>query len=414
MPVFEYKALNAQGKNETGIVDAESAKAARAKLRKQGVFPTELNEEKAGGAKSKKKVAFEVDFKRYVGGGVSTQDLAIMTRQLATLLGAGISMIEALTALVEQVENERLKVAISAIKEKVNEGSSLAQAMRAYPKIFNDLYCNMIGAGETSGALEIVLKRLADFLEAQVALNNKLMTAMVYPAVMAVVGLGIVGFLMGFVIPKVTQIFNDMKVALPIITRILIAISHFVASFWWAMLITLVGVVFFFRRWKRTPAGKERWDRIVLKLPVFGRLLRMVAVARFARTLSTLLSSGVSLLQSLTIVKAIVSNNMIQAAIEDTRVAVQEGESIAEPLKRSAQFPPIMTHMIAIGEKTGELEQMLEKVADAYEAEVKTRIDLLTALLEPVMILTMGGVVAFIALSILLPMLQMNTLVMKH
>lgn len=413
MPVFEYKALTAGGKMETGIVDAESPKAARAKLRKNGVFPTDLVEEKAGGQKAKK-VALEIDVKRMFGSGVSTQDLAIMTRQLATLLAAGISMIEALNALVDQVENERLKVAISTIREKVNEGSGLAQAMRAYPKIFNDLYCNMIAAGEASGALDIVLKRLSEFLEAQVQLNNKLLTAMVYPAIMAFVGLGVVGFLMGFVVPKVTQIFTDMKVALPLITRILIAVSHFVASWWWAMGILLGGSIFVLYRWKRTLQGKEQWDRFSLRIPLFGRLLRMVAVARFARTLSTLLASGVSLIQSLIIVKAIVANNVIQAAIEDTRIAVQEGESIAEPLKRSAQFPPIMTHMIAIGEKTGELEGMLEKVADAYEAEVKTRIDLMTALLEPAMILTMGLVVAFIALSILLPMLKMNTLVAHH
>ena len=416
MPVFEYKALNAGGKVETGIVDAESAKAARAKLRRTGIFPTELSEEQAGAKKCKAKrtASVEVDFKKMVGGGVSTQDLAVMTRQLATLLAAGISMIEALTALSEQVENDSLKVAISAIKEKVNEGSGLAQAMRAYPKIFSDLYCNMIAAGEASGALDIVLKRLADFQEAQVALNNKLLAAFVYPAVMLFVGLGVVGFLMGFVVPKVTKIFTDMKVALPLVTRILIAISHFVAGWWWAMGIVIGLSVFFGIRWKRTPEGKAKFDAWSLRTPIFGKLLRLVAVARFSRTLATLLSSGVSLIQALNIVKAIVANTVIQAAIEDTRIAVQEGESIAEPLRRSKQFPPIMTHMIAIGEKTGELEGMLEKVADSYEAEVKVRIDMMTALLEPAMILSMGLIVAFIALSILLPMLKMNALVGKH
>ena len=418
MPVFEYKAFNASGKAEAGIVDAESAKAARAKLRKQGVFPTDLVEEKAGGgrklASAARRSPVEVDVKKLFGGGrVSTQDLAIMTRQLATLLAAGISMIEALTALADQVENERLKVAVSAIKERVNEGSGLAQSMRGYPKIFSDLYCNMIAAGEASGALDIVLKRLADFLEAQVQLNNKLLTAMVYPVIMGVVGLGVVGFLMAVVVPKVTKIFTDTKVALPLVTQILIGVSNFVANWWWAIGLTLVLGTWLFFRWKKTPEGKASWDRISLKLPVFGKLLRMVAVARFTRTLATLLASGVSLLQCLTIVKAIVSNTVIQAAIEDTRVAVQEGESIAEPLRRSKQFPPIMTHMIAIGERTGELEGMLEKVADAYESEVKTRVDLMTALLEPAMILISGLVVGFIAVSILLPMLRMNQLVSR-
>lgn len=419
MAVFEYKAFNASGKVESGIIDAESAKAARAKLRKNGVFPTELVEEKAGAAGKKttasaKRSPVEVDVKKLFGGGrVSTQDLAIMTRQLATLLAAGISMIEALTALADQVENENLKLAVSAIKEKVNEGSGLAQAMRAYPRIFSDLYCNMIAAGEASGALDIVLKRLSEFLEAQVELNNKLITAMVYPAIMGLVGVGVVGFLMAVVVPKVTKIFTDMKVALPLVTKILIGVSNFIASWWWAIGLFVGLSVFLFIRWKRTPNGRASWDRISLKMPVFGKLLRMVAVARFARTLSTLLASGVSLLQSLTIVKAIVANTVIQASIEDTRIAVQEGESIAEPLKRSKQFPPIMTHMIAIGERTGELESMLEKVADAYENEVKTRITLMTALLEPAMILVSGLVVGFIALSILLPMLRMNQMVQR-
>lgn len=415
MAVFEYKAFNASGKVEAGIVDAESAKAARAKLRKQGVFPTELLEEKAGTAGKKTSATrgnVEVDVKKLLGGGrVSTQDLAIMTRQLATLLAAGISMIEALTALADQVENESLKLAVSSIKEKVNEGSGLAQAMRGYPKIFSDLYCNMIAAGEASGALDIVLKRLSEFLETQVELNNKLVTAMVYPAIMGVVGLGVVGFLMAVVVPKVTKIFTDMKVALPLVTRILIGVSDFVASWWWAIGLAVGLAIWLFARWKRTAEGRASWDRISLKLPLFGKLLRMVAVARFARTLSTLLASGVSLLQALTIVKAIVSNTVIQAAIEDTRVSVQEGESIAEPLRRSKQFPPIMTHMIAIGERTGELEGMLEKVATAYENEVKTRITVMTAFLEPAMILISGLVVGFIAISILLPMLRMNQLV---
>ena len=412
MAVFEYKAFNASGKQETGIVDAESPKAARVKLRKMGVFPTDLVEEKGGGKSAAKRGSpVEVDVKKLFGGGrVSTQDLAIMTRQLATLLTAGISMIEALTALGEQVENERLKVAISAIKEKVNEGSGLAQAMRGYPNIFSDLYCNMIAAGEASGALDIVLKRLSEFLEAQVQLNNKLLTAMIYPAIMALVGLAVVGFLMGFVVPKVTKIFKDMKVALPLVTEILVGVSNFIASWWWAMGLVAGLIAFLFIRWKRTPAGKASWDRISLKMPVFGKLFRLVAVARFSRTLSTLLSSGVPLIGALNIVKAIVANTVIQAAIEDTRIAVQEGDSIAEPLKRSKQFPPIMTHMIAIGEKTGELEGMLEKVADAYEAEVKTRIDLMTAMLEPAMILVAGVTVGFIAVSILLPMLRMNQL----
>ncbi len=426
MAVFEYKAFSPGGRLETGIIDADSAKSARAKLRKQGVFPTELVEERggrddrpgsarssaaaraAGGEAAPRKIR-EVDLRKlFARRRVSTQDLAVMTRQLATLLAAGISMIEALAAQSEQVENERLKVALSAIKEKVNEGSGLAQAMRAYPAIFGDLYCNMIAAGEASGSLDIVLKRLSDFLEAQVQLNNRLLSAMVYPVIMTFVGLGVVGFLMGFVVPKITSIFADMKMALPLVTRVLIGISRFIADWWWLLGIFACFAAFAVGRWKRTESGRSTWDRWSLRLPVFGKLLQLVAVARFSRTLATLLSSGVSLLQSLVIVKAIVSNVHIQAAIEETRISVQEGESIAEPLRRSKQFPAVMVHMVAVGERSGELEGMLEKVADAYENEAKTRIDMMTSFLEPVMILVMGLVVGFIAVSIILPMLQMN------
>jgi general secretion pathway protein F len=344
---------------------------------------------------------------------VSAQDLAIATRQLATLIAAGITLPESLTALVEQIEHPRLKKVMGSVKQRVNEGASLADALADHPRIFSSLYVNMIRAGESSGALDIVLTRLADFTEAQAALRNKLLGAMLYPAIMVVVGMAIVGILFVAVIPKVTKIFEDMNVALPWTTRILIAISSFARDYWYVLLAGLPLLVWGAGRYLKTPKGREWWDKKQLTLPIFGELLRMLALARFAKTLATLLSSGVPLLTALDIVKNIVHNSLLARVIEDARDAIREGESIAAPLKRSGQFPPLVHHMIAIGEKSGQLEEMLRNVAKSYDSQVEMRIGALTSLLEPVMIVAMGGGVAFIVFSILMPIMQLTTFVPK-
>jgi general secretion pathway protein F len=334
-----------------------------------------------------------------------------MTRQLATLLTSGIPMIEALSALVEQMDNEQLQVALSSVKEKVNEGASLAQAMKAHPKIFSELYVNMVAAGEASGALDIVLERLAEFQEDQVELQNRVRGAMAYPVIMTVIGSGMVIFLVSFIIPMFEKMFRQMGVDLPMITRFLLWTSRFIGDWWLLLLLLAGGVAYGFVAWKASEAGRPVWDRVRLRAPVFGKTERMLAVTRFSRTLATLLASGVPLIQALTIVEAILGNSVLKEAVESTRNSVQEGSSIADPLKRSGQFPPIMTRMIATGEKTGELERMLEKVADSYESQVKRRIDLMTAFLQPVMIVLMAVAVGFIALSILLPMLRTYSMV---
>jgi len=345
--------------------------------------------------------------------GVSAQDLAIATRQLATLIGAGIPLVEALTALVDQIEQPRLKRIMGVVKQKVNEGSSLADALREHPKVFSELYVNMIRAGESSGALDVVLVRLADFTESQAQLRNKILGAMLYPAIMVVVGIAIVGILFVVVIPKVTKIFEDMNVALPWTTRILIGVSSFARDYWYVVLVSLPLLVFGLRRFMRTPRGREWWDRTQLRAPVFGELIRMLSLSRFAKTLATLLASGVPLLTAMDIVKNIVSNTLLASVIDKARDAIREGESIAAPLKRSGQFPPLVYHMIAIGERSGQLEEMLQNVARSYEAQVEMRIGALTSLLEPVMIVAMGGGVAFIVFSILMPIMQLNTFIPK-
>jgi general secretion pathway protein F len=416
VPVFEFTGLTEAGKNVRGMRDAESSKVLRQMLRKDGVYLTEARAAEAGAVVGEQKtgLAREVEVGAFFGfTGVSAQDLAIATRQLATLIAAGIPLVEGLSALVDQVEQPRLKRILGSVKQKVNEGSSLADALGEHKKVFSELYVNMIRAGESSGALDVVLVRLADFTEGQALLRNKIIGAMLYPAIMMVVGIAIVGILFVVVIPKVTKIFEDMNVTLPWTTRSLIAVSSFARDYWYVLLVGLPVLAYGARRWVHTARGRAWWDRTQLRAPVFGDLLRMLAISRFAKTLATLLASGVPLLTAMDIVRNIVSNTLLSETIEKARDAIREGESIAAPLKRSGQFPPLVYHMIAIGERSGQLEEMLRNVAKSYESQVEVRVAALTSLLEPVMIVAMGGGVAFIVFSILMPIMQLNTFVPK-
>jgi general secretion pathway protein F len=406
MPVFEFKALDERGKSIEGLKEADSPKTLRATLRREGVFLTEVLGQKEAAAAAKR----EVSVRRWMGGRIGSDDVAITTRQLAVLVGAGVPLVEALGALVDQVDHERMKRIVSGVRQRVNEGSSLADALAAHGKVFSTLYVNMIRAGESSGALEVVLVRLADFTESQARLRSKVIGTLTYPAAMVCIGTAIMGILFTVVIPKITKIFEDAKVTLPWTTKALIGFSTTVHDWWWAFLLFFAAAAALLVRWRRTPPGRAAWDSWVLTAPLFGSLFRQIAIARFSRTLATLLKSGVPLLTSLDIVKNILGNVRLQKVVEDSRVAIQEGESIAAPLKRSGEFPPLVYHMVAIGERTGQLEEMLTNVANAYEAQVETKIGALTSLLEPLMIVAMGVVVAFIVFSILMPILQINTL----
>lgn len=403
MPVYEYKGLDKGGKAVSGILDVESQGALRQLLQGKGVFVTEVKEGRAGGGRA----AGDVDFKRMLQF-VGLRDIAVLTRQLATLLKAGIPLVEALNALTEQADKDELKRVLSDVRRKVNEGSGLAMALADHPKQFSDLYVNMVRAGESSGNLDVVLMRLTDFLEAQMELRSKVTSAMIYPALMTVVGTGILGFLFAFVVPKITQIFEDQEQALPWATSLLIWISNTLASWWFLIIPSIFFAIWGFFRWKKTPQGRDKWDRFVLKVPLVGGIVRMIAVARFSKTLATLLSSGVPLLTALDIVKNILGNNRLIEVIEEVRVNVREGESIAQPLKRSGEFPPLVSHMIAIGERTGQLEDMLDNVAASYEQQVNIQIEAMTTLLEPLMIVGMGGAVGFIVFAIMWPILQLN------
>jgi general secretion pathway protein F len=406
MPVYSYAGLSPDGKNVTGIIDADSPRAARLKLRRTGVFPTSLSETREVESRPRATRSLSSLFER-----VGPQEIAVMTRQLSTLVSAGLPLVDCLSALIDQVDSERLKSMLTQTRESVNEGRSLADALAEHPKVFTDLYVNMVRAGEASGALDVVLLRLADYTESAARLRSKLRSALTYPAVMLVVGSAILFFLLSYVVPKITRIFTESKQVLPLPTRILMAFSGMLSTWWplFVVLLALAGIGF--RYYVRTEAGRQRYDRWVLRLPVFGKLLQKIAVARFSRTLSTLLQSGIGLLPSLDIVKNIVDNRVLYDATEAARDAIREGQSIAPPLKKSGIFPPLMIHMIAVGERSGQLEEMLFKTAETYEGEVDSTISTLTTLLEPAMIVFMGGMVTFIVLSILLPIFQMSQLI---
>jgi general secretion pathway protein F len=403
--VYEYRALNAAGRTIKGIVDADSSRAARLKLRRNGIYLVELHEEAE--AHSEKR---DLDVFRLLRR-IKLQETAVMVRQLSTLLSAGLPLVESFTAVIEQVPNPSLKKIATQVRERVNEGSSLADAFAQHPRVFSALFVNMTRAGERSGTLEIVLERLADFTEKQVAFRHKIAAAMVYPILMTFVGIGVLGFLLGYVIPTVTQIFEDLKQTLPLPTLLLMTASDALRRFWWVGLVGVALILLAVDRYGRTEAGRLVLDRFKLKAPIFGQLTLKIAIARFTRTLAILLNSGVPVLTSLDIVKNVVNNQVLQHVIAEARDNIREGQDIAPPLRRSQLFPPLVTHMIAVGEKSGKLEDMLLRVADTFEAEVETSVQGLTALIEPLMILVMGSVVGFIALSILLPIFQINQIV---
>jgi general secretion pathway protein F len=322
-----------------------------------------------------------------------------------------VPLVEALSALIEQLDHPELKTAFTDTRNQVNEGATLADALKAHPKIFPSLYVNMVAAGEASGTLEEVLARLAEFLDDQTRLQSKVRAALAYPAVMAVVVIAILFLMMSVVVPKVTAIFDNFNQTLPWYTRLLIFVSDIFSNYWW-LIAVLVGIgVYMFRRWLATDEGRKRWDLFVLEVPLLGPLLTMVAVARFARTLATLLASGVPVLTAMDITKNVLGNTELMRVVEDARGSVREGEGIAKPLKQGGRFPPIVTHMIAVGERSGQLEEMLLHVADAYDQQIEVRVGALTSILEPLLIVVMGTIVGGIAFAILMPLLKLNEMI---
>ena len=406
MAVYEYKAFDAQGRQKKGIVDAEHVRAARQKLKLQGLFPTTLSESDQSPARARGALpTLTIRSQR-----VSTAELAIMTRQLATLVGAGMPLVEALRALGDQIDNTGLRKVIAEVGEAVNEGSTLANAMREHKKTFPRLYVNMVASGEASGSLELVLGRLADLLESQAAFRRKVSSALTYPILMLCLCFGVVVLLLTYVVPQISQMFADRKAVLPLPTRVVIGLSNFLLSYWFLVAALIVGIVSLVRWYLRTPNGRRRRDAVMLKLPIIGPLVLKVATTRFAKNLGTMLISGVELLSALTITKNIIGNLVLEEAIEKATEGVREGGSLAAELEKSRVFPRLLIHMVAIGEKTGQLETMLDRAANSYESEVQAVVASFTSILEPVLILCLSVVVGGILAAVMLPMLEMSSL----
>ena len=407
MSVFEYVALDEKGRQRKGFIDAPGVTAARQKLREENVYPVEINP-----SESRKETALSQILKFNIWQRVPASDVSVFTRQLSTLLGAGMPLVPSLSILMKQTNNPLLRKSLAQIREQVNEGKSLTESMSGFPQIFSPFYLNMVRAGEASGAINLVLERLADFQENQQALMNKIRSALAYPIIMFFIGSAVILLLMTFVVPKITGIFTDMHQTLPLITLILITFSNFLKSFWWLILIILAASIIALRYTiTGTEAGKRLWDNVKLKVPVFGQINRKIAIARFSRTLATLLQSGVPLLQAMEIVRNVVNNIIIGEAIGKAGKDVEEGKELSGPLTQSGIFPPMVTEMIAVGEQSGTLEAMLNRIATTYETEAQADIMVMTSLLEPIMILVMGFVVGFIVVSILLPIFEMNQLI---
>jgi general secretion pathway protein F len=406
MPVYDYKALDAKGKTTNGIIDAESAQVARQKLRTTGVFPVTVKEVQGGARKGTGESKGIHLFER-----VRASDVTLHTRQLATLLEAGFPLVSAIDTLIPQIDSQAFKKVMSQVKSTIVEGSSFADALALHPRVFSPLVINMVHAGESSGTLEIVLTRLADIAESQQALTSRVRAKLAYPVFMAIFGALVLFFLLAVIVPSITSIFTDMKQVLPAPTRLLIAISGFLKSYWWLLLFGIAAVGVGLKSLRRTEKGRYWLSRLALSLPVSGRLTRKLAVARFSRTLGSLLENGVSMLTALEIVKNIVDNLVIAQTIEAATESVGKGQGLAESLNESRAFPYLSIQMIQVGEQSGTLENMLDRVATVYENEAEATLLSLTSLLEPIMILVMGAFIGFIVLSIMLPILEMNQLV---
>lgn len=408
MPVYDYTALDAKGKSISGIIDADGAAAARQKIRSAGNYPVDLREVKDGVTEKSDRAALSLS--RFFTH-IRPAEVTMMTRQMATLIGAGFPLVSALETLMSQTLSPGLKKTVAGIKDALVEGSSFANALGKYPSIFSPIYINMVRAGETSGTLEIVLERLADITEKQEALKNRMITAMIYPLLILLISMLILGFLLYYVTPKIMTMFTDMRQELPLPTQILIGISDLFKSYGWLLVVFFIAAIVGFGRLRKSIKGRQWLDKTLLDLPVAGSLIRKLAAARFARTLGSLLDNGVSMLPSLAIVKNIVGNVQIAKVVENANIEVGKGQGLGKALAAGQAFPPIAIQMIQVGEQSGNLEEMLTKVADIFEKDVETTVMRLTALLEPIMVLVMAGIVLFIVLSICLPIFEMNQLI---
>ena len=405
MPIFEYKAIDADNRTKRGIIDADTARDARQKLKKDALYVTAIKE-----SRGKKKAA--VAIKGVTGveapNKYRTEQIAAVTRQMASLLQAGIPLAEALRMIIEQAPDKKVESVFRDIREKVTQGMPLGDAVLQHPAYFTELYANMVRAGESSGALDQVLLRLAQFLQAQTRLKNKVGAAMIYPLIMVIVGVIVVAILMTAVVPRVTKLIRGRGQELPMPTQILINVSDFLVNYWLLVMIGALCVVVVFQLFVNSDKGRLAFDNFKLKLPVFGDLARKQAMARFSITLATLLRSGVPALQALNVTKNVLDNKVLQNALQTVHDRVIEGTDISTPMKMTGAFPPTITYMVGVGEQAGNLEEMLERISATYDEEVDLATSKLTSVLEPLIIVMLATVVAGIVIAIVLPLMQLQ------
>jgi general secretion pathway protein F len=404
MAAYEYQALDAKGRRKHGVLEADSARQIRQQLREQGLTPLEVTEtvEKA----QREAIGFSL-----WRPSISTADLALITRQLATLVAAALPIEESLKAVAEQCEKPKQRTLISAVRGKVLEGHAMAEAMGTFPSVFDQLYRAMVAAGEKSGHLEKVLNRLADYTEQRQQMKNKLLQAMIYPIVLTLVAVGVIGILLSSVVPKVVEQFVHMKQQLPLSTRILMGASDFVRDYGLGLVLLAGLALLFFRWWNRKPERRIRYHALLLRLPVIGRVARGINTARYARTLSILNSSAVPLLEGMRISGEVLTNDHARARLVEASERVREGSSLRTALEQTKLFPPMMLHMIASGERSGELDNMLERAADNQDREFEGQVNIALGIFEPALVVSMAAIVLFIVMSILQPILELNNMV---
>jgi general secretion pathway protein F len=413
VPVFEYKALNTQGKKTAGLVEADSLPSAQTKLREQRLYPVNLTQIRSGteDTPGKHRNWFHLVGSRSFSK-IKSSDITMVTRLMATLLSAGFPLVKTVATVADQTRSRAFQNVLSRVKDAVEEGNSFADALKMFPRVFPGVYVNMVAAGESSGTLEVVLERLADFAERREETRKKIQAALAYPAIMTVIGFLVLVILLTYIVPGIVEIFTDMNQTLPLPTQILIQVSDFFTRFWWAVLLSpVLGVLTVFLI-RKTDKGILFTDQLVIRLPVAGNLIRKIITARFTRTLGSLLENGVPLMTSLAISRRIANNRVISDLIAKATEKVEQGGTLGDVLSQNSHFPSLAARMIQVGETSGELEKMLVKTADLYERDVQAAVATATALVEPVIILVMGVVVGLIILAVCLPIVEINQLIL--
>ncbi len=425
MPVYEWKGFDAKGRKASGVIDADSPRDARVKCRRSGNLVTSVAEVRAGRkvrvekARSSKRdqrlerLKAKLEAARGRGSGQARsrkriEQVGAFIRQLATLTRAGIPITEALRAIIEQTDDKRMNVLLRDLRERITQGSPTADAMAAHPDYFDELAVAMVRAGEASGHLDEVLTRLAAFMQEQTRMRNKVAAALTYPLVMLTVGILVVAFLITIVVPKISTMLESQGRSLPLPTQILVGLSDFFRGYWWTLVLAFIFLMLVFNLVYSSAKGRLWVDRKLLDAPIFGDLLRKQAIARFARTFATLLRSGVSVVRCLEINRKTLGNKLLEQTLDEVRERILEGQDIATPIKKSGVFPPMLGYMIAVGEQSGDLDEMMEQVADAYQEEVELATQRFTSLIEPILIIFLAGMVGFIILAILIPVLQLT------